>query len=183
MFSSIYATYKAILALQVQRARQLLGLSQKPNDDSDESFRQRFQDLQRARQKLQGLQPQKDGNHQTNAETAAKPNFPAPNPSAPDSTRKDTSWPGITGSAGQSKDLASVFSVFARTLGRSWKPVSGPPPRGSFVVSGLVEVTGSRAMCVIDVGAAYDPKLSKFVGIGMKVRRFQLRIQSPKGGG
>lgn len=79
-------------------------------------------------------------------------------------------------------DLTTMYLTFMATLQSTTKPSSGPPPRGSLVISGLVEMLGSNAMATVDVRAAYDPKERKFVGVNLAVRRFQERIQGPKGG-
>lgn len=50
------------------------------------------------------------------------------------------------------------------------------------MVSGLVELTGSKATAVLDVRAAYHPKENRWVAIGVGVRRLQARKQAPKGG-
>jgi len=79
-------------------------------------------------------------------------------------------------------EMAPALSAFTRTLSRTWKPVRFTPPRGTILLSGLVEIQGSRAIAVVDVRAAYNPKESKWEGVGLGVRRFQYLRQPPRGG-
>ena len=57
-----------------------------------------------------------------------------------------------------------------------------PPERGTIMISGLVELVGTKATCVVDVRAAYHPKENRWQAIGVGVRRLQSKKQSPKGG-
>ena len=79
-------------------------------------------------------------------------------------------------------DMGSALSTFKRTLMQKWKPIPMPAPRGTIYFSGLVEVSGSKAMCVLDVRAFYHPIEAKWVGMNIAVRRTQMRKQRPRGG-
>ena len=81
-----------------------------------------------------------------------------------------------------SGDMSSALSSFKSTLARTWKPAGIPPPRGTFLVSGLVEVIGSKGLIVLDVHAAYHPEQQVWAGFMMKVRRISPHKQSPRGG-
>ncbi|CAI6282603.1 unnamed protein product [Periconia digitata] len=56
------------------------------------------------------------------------------------------------------------------------------PPRGTFVVSGLIDIVGDKAKMTVDVFAAYDPKSAKYVIITIKPRTLKEWTQRPKGG-
>ncbi len=73
------------------------------------------------------------------------------------------------------------WNAFKGTWAKTFKPVKTAPPRGSFLVSGLVELETPRATVVIDVAAWYDPKTMTYDGksMFMGVRRVQLKTQSP----
>ena len=56
------------------------------------------------------------------------------------------------------------------------------PPRGTILVSGLVELKGPKGVCLVEVRAAYHPQDEKWVNIGLAFRRLQPSSQKPKGG-
>jgi hypothetical protein len=75
--------------------------------------------------------------------------------------------------------------VIARNkLQQVWKKVPNYPPRGSILVSGLVELDSPKAYIVVDVMAAWDPKTRAFHKESMKLvlRRLQAKKQGPLGG-
>jgi hypothetical protein len=78
--------------------------------------------------------------------------------------------------------MEAALTVFKTNLANQWQPAAVPPPRGSVVVSGLVQVLGSKGSCVVDVAAAYHPAKSRWLGISMTVRRAQPKSISPPGG-
>lgn len=72
--------------------------------------------------------------------------------------------------------------VFTQQLMKGWRPKKLEPPRGSFVVQGLMDVRGTKARVMFDVQACYDPKESKFVVVNAGVRSIKRWNQAPKGG-
>lgn len=56
------------------------------------------------------------------------------------------------------------------------------PPRGTFIVSGLIEVVGNRGKMTLDVAAAYDPKIGRYVMLTANLRSLTEFKQRPKGG-
>lgn len=70
---------------------------------------------------------------------------------------------------------------FRRKLSQSWKPTKDLPPRGSIMVSGMVELETPRAFIVVDVHGFWDPETRKFpfASMFMKVRRIQMKVQKP----
>lgn len=79
-------------------------------------------------------------------------------------------------------DIPIAMHVFQSTLSKSWNPKKMEPPRGTFVVQGLVEVRGQRGRMLFDVSSAYDPRQGKFVHVNAAVRGFKRWSQPPRGG-
>lgn len=80
------------------------------------------------------------------------------------------------------EDIQIAKTVFVHSLMKNWNPKKMEPPRGSFVVQGLVEIKGSKGKIMFDVQSCYDPKESKFVSVNAGMRSTKLWNQSPKGG-
>ena len=74
--------------------------------------------------------------------------------------------------------------VFKKTLSSRWGRgfESSGPPRGTILVSGLVEMKGPKGVCLIEVNAAYDPQEGQWAHIQAGVRRLQPSTQKPMGG-
>lgn len=79
-------------------------------------------------------------------------------------------------------DVQIAKHVFISQLMKGWNPKKLEPPRGSFVVQGLVEIKGSKGRIMFDVQSCYDPKESKFVAVNAGMRSTKRWNQSPKGG-
>ena len=79
-------------------------------------------------------------------------------------------------------DVQIAKTVFVHSLMKNWNPKKMEPPRGSFVVQGLVEIKGSKGKIMFDVQSCYDPKESKFVSVNAGMRSTKLWNQAPKGG-
>lgn len=73
--------------------------------------------------------------------------------------------------------------AFRAKFMQTYKPVRDFMPRGSILVTGLVEVDAPKAWLVFDVKAAWNPKESEFDANSMHVqlRRFQMKKQGPVG--
>ncbi|KAH8897985.1 hypothetical protein GQ53DRAFT_742795 [Thozetella sp. PMI_491] len=73
------------------------------------------------------------------------------------------------------------WDAFKGTWAKKFKPTRPHPPRGSFLVSGLVELETSRATIVVDVAAWYNPATKRYDSKSMYlgVRRVQMKTQSP----
>ena len=73
--------------------------------------------------------------------------------------------------------------AFKAKLAQTWRPAPDFPPRGSILVSGLVELDTAKAWLVFDVKAAWDPKTREYDPRSMhiKLRRMQLKKQGPIG--
>lgn len=80
-------------------------------------------------------------------------------------------------------DLPIALHVFSHTLSKAWQPAKMEPPRGTFIVQGLVEVRGHRGRILFDVQSCYDPRgTGRFIVVNASVRGFKKWRQAPKGG-
>lgn len=82
----------------------------------------------------------------------------------------------------QSMDFPIFQIVFQNTLQEFWTPKKIEPPRGSFVVQGMMEVRGSKGQILFDVKGCYDPKQAKYVMVLADKRNLKAWRQRPKGG-
>ncbi|KAF2468069.1 uncharacterized protein BDR25DRAFT_326858 [Lindgomyces ingoldianus] len=80
------------------------------------------------------------------------------------------------------KTLTLDLSTFRQALQREWQPYKIQPPRGTFIVHGLVELMGERAKMTLDVTATYDPSMGKFTMFTGRIRSITDYRQDPKGG-
>ena len=80
--------------------------------------------------------------------------------------------------------LIRPMMAFRTKLAETWRLAPDYAPRGSILVSGLVEIDSPKAWLVFDVKAGYDPKERTWDRRSMKVklRRYQLKRQAPPGG-
>ena len=120
------------------------------------------------------------------AESAARTSSQSSRPSSSDE-KKLASWmPSVpipsSSSTTNSLDIPIAMHTFSATLSKSWNPKKMEPPRGTFVVQGLVEVRGQRGRMLFDVQSSYDPKAGKYVHVNAGVRNFKRWSQAPKGG-
>jgi hypothetical protein len=80
--------------------------------------------------------------------------------------------------------LLQALMAFKTKFAQTWRPAPNYPPRGSILVSGLIELDSPKAWLVIDVTAAWDPKTKQYdprsMYLGM--RRLQMKKQAPLGG-
>ena len=101
---------------------------------------------------------------------------------------KKLSWlpsvpiPSASSTATANTDIPIAMHVFSHALSKSWNPKKMEPPRGTFVVQGLVEVRGQRGRMLFDVQSSYDPKAGKYVQVNAGVRNFKRWSQAPRGG-
>jgi hypothetical protein len=80
--------------------------------------------------------------------------------------------------------LYFALMAFKQKFSQTWRPAPCYPPRGSIIVSGLIELDSPKAWLVMDVKAAWDPKTKEYDARSMQVvmRRFQMKKQAPLGG-
>lgn len=143
-----------------------------------------FQELAKASNK-QGKSSGAKAEQEADSDPLADvPDPPSPNVSSSSTSKLSEAKQRLQslGLLGVMGDLGSALTSFKNSLLKTWKFPSTPPERGTVIVSGLVELVGTKATCVLDVRAAFHPKENRFVAIGIGVRRLQARKQAPKGG-
>ncbi|KAF1975223.1 hypothetical protein BU23DRAFT_552630 [Bimuria novae-zelandiae CBS 107.79] len=74
------------------------------------------------------------------------------------------------------------LSYFRQIFRKYHKHMAIEPPRGTFIVSGLVEIIGDRAKMTLDVMSLYDPNVGKYVLLQARVRSITPYKQRPRGG-
>jgi hypothetical protein len=128
----------------------------------------------------------------TKSSSAATPSAPS-NPLATSST-KDTEQPTspptepVDGPAEKGfvlpdpKKMTLDLSQFRADFKKAFKPYPLQPPRGTFMVMGLVEVYGDKARMTLNVQAAYDPKQGRYVSMKSVIWNYVELRQHPKGG-
>lgn len=80
------------------------------------------------------------------------------------------------------KKLTLDLTQFRQDFRKSVKPLAVQPPRGTFMVIGMIEIHGDRARMTLNVSAAYDPKQGRYVALQAAVWNVVPHRQSPKGG-
>jgi hypothetical protein len=80
------------------------------------------------------------------------------------------------------KKLTLDLTQFRQDFRKAVKPYAMQPPRGTFVVMGLIEVYGDRARMTLNVSAAYDPKQGRYVSLQAAVWNLVDHRQRPRGG-
>lgn len=185
--SSLYATAKVLFNLNYQRARDALGIESKPAPGSPEA---KYQNLLQVIAANQSKTAEDLGKTQTDpgASVAAsddKGMKSATREAARSSDAQDTQripWTIKAPLPVGPMDIPIAFHVFQHNFMQKRMPTKMEPPRGSLVVSGLVEVKGSRARVLYDIQAFFDPKQNRFVTVNATVRNLKRWSQPPKGG-
>lgn len=167
--SSSWATVKALAGIQYRRVKQTLGL-EAPDPSSPEGRTRHALDMVAKQASEEGTDPDppKASSPPANDKDWHLPSVPLP------------SFSGFKTSLQTDSTVAAL--VFSGTLSKSWNPKKQEPPKGSFVVQGLVEVRGSRGRFLFDVQSAYDPKKAKYVSVNANVRGYKRWSQAPRGG-
>jgi hypothetical protein len=182
LVKSFWSFTKVMFVDDVKRIAGILGIRSSPPPPSLEQMLARHQQL------MKGPQiPSKDG----------PPALPQP-PSdgtkaitAPTSPEKST----LTGKKENEMEVSAAamafhghffraIMAFKAKMAQTWRPAPNYPPRGSILVSGLVELDSPKAWLVFDVKAAWDPKTRSYDARSMhlQLRRMQLKKQGPVGG-
>ena len=68
------------------------------------------------------------------------------------------------------QDTATVWKVFRQTLALNWRQPKPALERGAIVISGLVNLKGPRASCLVDIQGLYQPRGSILTIHHMSVR-------------
>lgn len=74
--------------------------------------------------------------------------------------------------------------AFRKQFAKTWRPAPAYPPRGSIIVSGLIELETPKGWLVFDIKGHWDPQTKSYDQRSMvlKLRRVQLKRQGPMGG-
>ena len=179
MASSFWAGYNTYWSLQLAKVRQYLNIDSAMGEP-DSTKPTGYVDFQRLANDKRQSQPESGNGKGDESKTSGIPSIASPSDSK--ANAKGTAFPPLPSIPQPSGDLSSSLSSFKSTLARTWKPAGMPPPRGTFLVSGLVEVIGSKGLIVMDVKAAYHPEQQTWPAMVLKVRRISPHKQSPKGG-
>ncbi|GAB7363860.1 hypothetical protein MBLNU230_g4424t1 [Neophaeotheca triangularis] len=191
-FESSYATAKVLAGIQYRRFKQAIGWEGKDPLSPEERFKHAMDMMAKHQAAKEGgasrvgkpqLDPEGTGSSgvvgspssstsaPSQSSTAEGPKLPYhfPVPLPPTSATSET-------------DLPIAMHTFSQSLNKNWNPKKQEPPRGSFVVGGMVEVRGSRGRMLFDVQSCYDPQQSKYVVVNAGVRGYKKWNQSPRGG-
>lgn len=201
MFESLYATGRIMFAMQYRQLKQALGW-EGPNPTSpEEKYRHAIEMIQKRQQ--MGRERKGVGSSTHNSQTpdglplvgaSASADSAAPaSESAAQSAKPSAAGPKDGNKSpwqisiplpAAPTDAPIALHVFGSTLSKNWNPKQSEPPRGSFVVQGLVEVRGKRGRMLFDVQSCYDPRQGKFVAVGVTLRPggFKRWNQRPRGG-
>ena len=177
-FSSFWASSYAIWQLQVAKVKDFLNIKSDPGPTKPR-FPPGYVNLPRLMQPKDKdtTQPNPQASHTTQIGAS-----PAPSVSLPTNSERGGIWWPLPAVPKPGTEMSAVTMAFKKNLAKNWKSAEVPAPRGTFMVSGLVELQGSKAVCVMDVRAAYHPRESRWVVVSMGVRRIQRRKQGPRGG-
>ena len=184
MASSFWASYTTILSLQVTRVKQLLGIHSEPQKVDHQVPPDLIGFQQMAKSTGQQGPQTGTGNEKISGSESKSPETVSTK--APSTvTTRDTSkvFPPLPPIPQPGGDMSSALVAFKRTLAKTWQSPSTPPERGTLMISGLVELTGKQAICLLDVVAMYHPKDSRWVSVTFGVRRLGKRRQTPLGSG
>jgi hypothetical protein len=186
-FDAFYASGKVLAGINYRRIKQALGLEEK----DPFSIEERYQQAIKLIEQRQVAKDMKKKFGQAHPEHNAKVDAVS---TAVDSSQKGP--PRSTGTDGEKlpwifqpiytvgipKDIPLVMHVFQSALKKTWNPRTMEPPRGTFIVEGLVEVRGSKGRITFDVKSYYDPQEEKFKAATITRKSFSRWTQAPLGG-
>ena len=181
LIKSFWSFTKVMFVDDAKRIAGILGIKSSPPPPSLEQLLARHQQL------MKGPQiPSKDGP----PELAQPPSDGTKAITAPTTSEKST----VTGKKENETEISATAMAlqghilratmaFKAKMAQTWRPAPNYPPRGSILVSGLVELDSPKAWLVFDVKAAWDPKTRSYDARSMHIalRRMQLKKQGPVG--
>jgi len=190
VFDALWATTKVLAGIKYRRAKQALGWEEKDPFSPEERYRHALEMMQKQQQNRESKEV-----GQAQMETDGNPGSVIGGSAAAGSQSRTSSsdanakmpWlpqiplPPTTGTS-DTTDIAVATSVFRTKLMQRWSPKDSEPPKGTFVVEGLMELRGSVGRILYDVQSFYDPKESKFIDIRLKLRSHKRWNQGPRGG-
>ncbi|KIW07930.1 uncharacterized protein PV09_01837 [Verruconis gallopava] len=104
------------------------------------------------------------------------------NAEASNSESSEPSIPRLPSIVPRGENKPVTLALFLHNLRKNRGPTPIEPPRGSVVVTGLIEVIGTNGRVTLDVSAAFDPRSDEYVLWSWRPRRIQPKAQRPKGG-
>ncbi|KAH0539107.1 hypothetical protein FGG08_004345 [Glutinoglossum americanum] len=189
MSNSFLATYLAVFSYNWTRVKEIFGADSKQQrrdqqTTQDSVFRMtqsRPEGLEKRSNTASAPSTSDSPASSSEASTKGGPSR-APNPKGALSESPKDLLPPLPPIPQANEHMSAPVSAFKSTLRKTWRSVAPAVPRGSIIVSGLVEVMGSKAVCVLDVRAAYNPAQSRWEVVTVALRRFQQNSQAPRGG-
>ncbi len=178
--TSLWASSKILLVLQVAKIKDFLNIK---TDEANVNSKPPTSFISSSRLGNHDQDYQTGSKVEAASESKSGKSVPAEGP-LPEraSSNPSNALPPLPPIPKPGEDISLAYNMFSRTLAKTWKRPSIPAERGVVMVSGLVQVEGSKAVCVMDVMAYYHPQETRWVGISMAIRRMQSRKQVPKGG-
>ena len=76
-------------------------------------------------------------------------------------------------------DIGTAIKEFKRSMAKNWQIPSTTGERGTFVVTGDIELVGPKGSCVLAVMADYHPREAKYRNIRMSFKYIIPRRQRP----
>ena len=181
IMQSLWNFTKVLFVEDSKRVAGMLGIqTQNPQLQSIDQL------LARQQQMMKSI-PNKDGPNPLPAgtEDASKSvmKVPTPLPPGPQGRNPDDEELGV----GEKIAVALAQRFFAPLLAfrsklkQTWRPAPSYPPRGSIILSGMVELESTLAYLVFDIKAAWDPATKSYDSRSMQLqlRRFQWKKQGP----
>lgn len=180
MASSLWASQKTLLSLQISKIRSALGLisdsealETKKNNPSEGQLQEVAQE--RGAQKEEHAS-ESDGEMPPGSSSFHKGSVESLTKNGSSDRSRSLPIPDFGG------DTLSAMNAFKSTFSQTSSPANTPPERGTVLFSGLVELVGPKGIAVLDVHAVYHPAKHEWRHIALEPRRFQPRGQRPLGG-
>ena len=157
---SLWASYKTLWDTSITKIRKALDM--KP---LDKRFPPGFAFLQ-----LENAENERDNNRAASSENGNQ-----------ETKQTANQWSKLLPPLPQpGPDYANASRAFKKTLAKKWnRTVDLELPRGTILMSGLLELNGPKAICVLEVKAAYEVRASQWLAVGVGIRREQPRRQTP----
>ncbi|KAF1812288.1 hypothetical protein P152DRAFT_458674 [Eremomyces bilateralis CBS 781.70] len=181
MLQASYDSFQAIYQQQIKRFRGMLSAPGDPSDDADspsitQKKRRTNVDFERV---VDG--PPRPNTPRTGGLTADDANDNAQG-QTPETNSKFPRLPGVLQMPGT--DDQSITRIFRRalTVASMQDKANMEAPRGTVVVTGLVETIGTNGRSTIDTVAFYDPRTDRYVHFKGAIRTMMPLRQGPRGG-
>jgi len=187
-----WATFKYHFDTQANKVREYFGLQPKI-DPHIAHMKSHLRERPNTKHLNEGSKPSRDSGASLSKglpPTQTSPSSSSSSSSPSSQSNDGESPPGSSGETaprlpsivprGESKPV--TLALMMQNLRKHRAHVHIEPPRGSIVVTGLIEVIGTRGRTTLDVTAAFDPKADEYLVWSWRPRRIQPKRQVPKGG-